>query len=180
VSHPAHVQDAAAATAWVIRNIERYGGDPRKVFVAGHSAGAYLAALLVLDPAQLEGQGLAPASIRGSIPISAFLYVEEVAAQRPKDVWGENPRDWLAASVTPHIPKTAAPMLLIYADGDDYWRKEQNETFGKAMRAGGADLVQLVEIPGRDHMSLLTALNDDDDRIGGLILDFIEATLETD
>ena len=42
-SHPAHIQDAAAAFAWVTRNIARHGGDPGRILVSGHSAGAYLA-----------------------------------------------------------------------------------------------------------------------------------------
>jgi len=49
VSHPAHIQDAAAAFAWVKRHIADYGGNPDQVFVIGHSAGAYLAVLLALD-----------------------------------------------------------------------------------------------------------------------------------
>ena len=44
VMHPAHVQDAAAATAWVYNNIAEFGGDPQNIYVSGHSAGAYLAA----------------------------------------------------------------------------------------------------------------------------------------
>ncbi len=40
VQPPAYIEDSAAAVAWVLKNIERYGGDPKKVFVAGHSAGA--------------------------------------------------------------------------------------------------------------------------------------------
>ena len=40
VMHPAHVQDAASATAWVLENIDRYGGNPENVYVSGHSAGA--------------------------------------------------------------------------------------------------------------------------------------------
>ena len=86
VMHPAHVEDAAAAFAWVVKNIKRFGGDPDNVYVAGHSSGAYLAALLALDPSHLAKHGLELSSIRGTIPISPFLYVEETAADRPKDV----------------------------------------------------------------------------------------------
>src|SRR5262245_7431690 len=46
VSHPAHIQDAAASFAWVKRHIADYGGDPDRVFVIGYSAGGYLAGLL--------------------------------------------------------------------------------------------------------------------------------------
>jgi acetyl esterase/lipase len=174
VMHPAHVQDAAAATAWTIENIADYGGDPDNVYVAGHSAGAYLAALLSVDPTLLGAHELSPASIRGSIPISAFLYVEETAADRPKDVWGTDPADWLAASVTPHISTAKGRMLLIYADGDDEWRRRQNDTFGAAMREAGNHSVEVVEVPDRDHSSLLTMLNGEDDRIGDLIRRFID------
>ena len=173
VMHPAHVQDAATATAWVVDNIAPYGGDPENVYVAGHSAGAYLAALLTLDPTHLGAHHLTPASIRGSIPISAFLYVEETAADRPKDVWGTDPADWLAASVTPHISTAEGRMLLIYADGDDEWRRRQNDNFGEAMRAAGNHTVHVIEVPNRSHLSLIDDLNASDDRIGDLIRRFI-------
>ena len=174
VMHPAHVKDAAAATAWVIEHIASYGGDPENVYVSGHSAGAYLAALLALDPGHLGAHHLPPASIRGSIPISAFLYVEETAASRPKDVWGTDPADWLLASVTPHISAAKGRMLLIYADGDDEWRRRQNETFGEAMNAAGNHSVQVVEVPNRNHGSLMTEMNASDDQIGNLMLKFIQ------
>lgn len=173
VMHPAHVEDAAAAYAWVVKNIERYGGDPENVYVAGHSAGAYLATLLALDPSHLAKHGLELSSIRGTIPISPFLYVEETAADRPKDVWGENPSDWLKASVTPHIAAGKGPMLLIYADGDDEWRRDQNDRFGEAMGAAGNNNVRVVEVPNRTHGSLMSAINADDDQIRDLVLRFL-------
>lgn len=173
VMHPAHVQDAAAATAWVYENIRRYGGNPNNLYVAGHSAGAYLAALLALDATHLGAHGLSPASIQGTIPISPFLYVEETAADRPKDVWGEDPADWLAASVTPHITAGKGRMLLIYADGDDDWRRRQNDTFGEAMRTAGNHGVRVVEVPERTHTSLMSEMNAADDQIGDLVLRFI-------
>lgn len=174
VEHPAHVQDAAAATAWVIGNISQYGGDPDKLYLSGHSAGAYLAVLLALDATHLAAHKLTPDVIRGVIPISPFLYVEETAAVRPKVVWGEDPADWLKASVTPHIKAGKAPMLLIYADGDDDWRKSQNERFGDAMRAAGNEDTDVLEMPNRNHGTLIDHINMDDDLIGGLLMKFVE------
>jgi acetyl esterase/lipase len=172
VMHPAHVEDAAAAFAWVVKNIRGHGGDPDNVYVAGHSAGAYLATLLALDPGHLGRHGLELRSIRGTIPISPFLYVEETAADRPKDVWGEDPSDWLKASVTPHITAGKGPMLLIYADGDDEWRRNQNDKFGEAMRAVGNN-VKVVEVSNRTHDTLRSAMNAEDDQIHGLVLRFL-------
>jgi acetyl esterase/lipase len=174
VQHPAHVQDAAVATAWAFRHAHSYGGDPERVYLAGHSAGAYLAALLVLDPTHLAVHGLRPGCLRGTIAISPFLYVEETAADRPKDVWGEDPDAWRAASVSPHIRPGQGRMLLIYADGDEPWRKRQNELFVQQMHdAQNAD-IRAVEVPDRDHSSLVTKMADPDDQIGDLIRQFAQ------
>jgi len=174
VMHPAHVDDAAAAVAWVSRNIESYGGDPAKVYVSGHSAGAYLAVLLALDQAHLTLHSLDSRAIRGAILISPFLYVEETAPDRPKDVWGEDPADWMRASVTPHIGPGKGQMLLVYADGDEEWRKEQNERFASDMRAAGSPNVTAVQVSNRDHISLISKLNDQNDEIRDAVLHFIK------
>ena len=58
VMHPAHMEDATAAFVWTKKNIQMYGGDPNRVFVSGHSAGAYLAALMSLDSTYLGAQSL--------------------------------------------------------------------------------------------------------------------------
>ena len=171
--HPAHVEDAAAAAAWVIQNIARYGGDPNRVYLSGHSAGAYLAVLLALDASYLTAHALSPDRIKGTIPISPFLYVEETALDRPKDVWGTDPADWLAASVTPHITSGKGPMLLIYADGDDEWRRNQIDRFGEAMRAVGNKAVHVVEVPDRTHGTIRSDLAAVDDQVGDLIVRFI-------
>ncbi len=165
VMHPSHVQDAAAAFAWVVENIDRYGGDPSNVYVAGHSAGAYLAALLALDATHLAQHHLELSAIRGTIAISPFPYVEETARDRPKDVWGEDPAAWSNASVTPHIAAGKGPMLLIYADHDAEWRRRQNDSFAEAMRAAGSNEVAVIEVPDRDYLSLISKLNAEDDQI---------------
>lgn len=173
VQHPAHAEDAAAALAWTIANIADYGGDPEQVFVAGHSAGAYLAALLTLDASYVARHGLTHDVIAGAILISPFLYVEETAKDRDKTVWGSNPDDWLAASVTPHISAGKAPMLLQYADGDEQWRKDQNERFVQQMQAVGNTSVQAHELPDRDHRTLISRITEASDQIGIQVREFI-------
>jgi acetyl esterase/lipase len=177
--HPTHANDAASATEWVIKNIEAYGGNPKQVFVGGHSAGAYLAALLAIDPSLLKVNDTADFKIAGAILISPFLFVEETARDRIetdsayKTIWGNNPDKWLEASVTPHIDSNRDNILLIYADGDDAWRKAQNERFAKMMTDVGNLNVTANEVPNRDHASIITAISDNDDQLVNLINQFV-------
>jgi len=173
VTYPAHLKDATAAFAWVIKNIKRYGGNPERVYVSGHSAGAYLATLIALNPALLAAHNLGLDAVHGTIAISPFLYVEETAKNRPKIIWGEDQSAWIKASVTPHIESGKGPMLLIYADGDALWRREQINTFGQAMRAVGNSDIRIKEILNRNHVTLITQINTADDQIGGLVSKFI-------
>ncbi len=174
VQHPGHVQDAAAAFAWVKANIHHYGGNPENIYLSGHSAGAYLAVLLALNPEYLESQGLGIDTIRGVAPISPFLYVEETAKDRPKDVWGEDPDGWLKASVTPYINPGKPPMLMIYADGDEDWRREQIERFVTQMKKAGNDAISLKQVSNRDHFSIITKMNEVDDEIRQTLITFID------
>jgi acetyl esterase/lipase len=60
VRFPAFIQDAAAAVAWTRAHVAAYGGDPRRIFLMGHSAGAHIAAMLTLDRQWLGAEGLDP------------------------------------------------------------------------------------------------------------------------
>ena len=145
VSHPAHIQDAAASFAWVKQHIAEYGGDPNQIFIVGHSAGGYLAALLATDERYLATHQLTVRDIRGVVPISAFYWVERegVAPDRPKTVWGTDRQIWIDASPAHHLRAGLPPMLIMYADGDEPWRRQQNVDMaaaGKAALGEGARL----------------------------------------
>ncbi|MFP3947712.1 MAG: alpha/beta hydrolase [Gemmatimonadota bacterium] len=172
VTHPTHVRDAAAAVAWTVDNIAEYGGNTDRLVVSGHSAGGYLAVLLGLDPEFLEAESASMDAVRSVVAISPFLYVEETAADRDESVWGEDPRGWLEASVTPRLRSgqpRARPMLLVYASGDEQWRKAQINRFAPHMVAVGNENMSVVEVPNRDHGSLMTDMDDPDDQIAELI-----------
>lgn len=70
VRYPQFLEDSARAVAWVQREARRFGADPGKLFVMGHSAGAYNAAMLALDARWLEAQGLSPARLAGWIGLA--------------------------------------------------------------------------------------------------------------
>jgi acetyl esterase/lipase len=162
VSHPAHVEDAAAAVAWVKRNIGRHGGDPGRIILIGHSAGAYLAMLLVTDARYLAAHKLTSSDIRGVVPVSGFFWVDKpgVAPDRPKYVWGSDSRVWIEASPARHLRAGLPPVLLIDTDGDETWRQQQNVDFAAALRAAGHRDVDARQVKGRTHMSVWTEMLD--------------------
>ena len=80
------IRDVAKAYGWVQQNISKYGGDPKRVFVAGHSAGAQLAAILCTDERYLEEVGASLSSTIGCMPVDGDTYdvpaIIEVAETR--------------------------------------------------------------------------------------------------
>lgn len=180
VSHPAHVEDAAASVAWVKRNIAKYGGDPSKIFLTGHSAGAYLLALLLLDPRYLAAHKIKPADIRGAAPVSAFFYVERkgVGPDRPKYVWGADSTKWRAASPATYVRRNVPPLLLLYADGDDAWRREQQGDFAAALRAAGDTHVETQMIKGRNHLTVWYEMEHGEEATSRAILQFFAKVLK--
>lgn len=176
VSHPAHVEDVAAAFAWAKKNIASYGGDPSLIYIIGHSAGAYLITLLALNGDYLAKHDLKLNAISGAIPVSAFHDVDLVAPNRPKDVWGEDPKFWKSASTTPQFwGRTSSPKMpwmAIIADGDEEWRRDQNYRFVANLKDVGFANVSLVDIKNRDHNSIWDKISDGDE-VSSHIINFV-------
>jgi acetyl esterase/lipase len=177
VTHPAHVQDAAASFAWVKRNIAKYGGNPDQVFVIGHSAGAYLVALLGTDERYVAAHRLSLRDIRGVVPVSAFYWVERtgVAPDRDKSVWGTDKNVWIDASPAHHLTKDAPPMLVLYADGDDEWRRQQNVEMAQVLKGAGAAHVDVAQIASRSHNTIWSKVAEPNDETAGRIIQFVRA-----
>jgi acetyl esterase/lipase len=174
VAHPAHAQDVAAALAWVKSNIARHGGNPNAVFLIGHSAGAYLTALLATDARYLAAHQLKPTDLAGFVPVSGFFWVEKVAPDRPKDTWGTDPAAWPAASPAKYVAPNAPPIFLLYADKDDEWRRQQNEEFAAALRKAGNQGVQVRMIPNRTHTEIWQNMRNEEEA-SAAILEFVAA-----
>jgi acetyl esterase/lipase len=179
VMHPAHVQDAAASFAWVKRHIAEYGGNPDQVFAIGHSAGAYLVALLSTDERYLAAQNLSLRDIRGTVPVSAFYWVERtgVGPDRDKRIWGTEKNAWIDASPAHHLRAGLPPMLLLYADGDDEWRRQQNTEVFQAMMAAGNANVTIAMIKERTHNTIWSHIAEDGDEAAERIIQFVRATV---
>ncbi len=75
VTHPEHIKDVARAVAWTKHHIAEHGGDPERLFLAGHSAGGHLVALLATDETYLKAEGLGTADIKGVIAVSGVYRI---------------------------------------------------------------------------------------------------------
>ena len=177
VRHPAHIEDTAASFAWVRANIAKYGGDPGKIFVTGHSAGAYLAGLLALDGRYLEAHRLSLKDVAGVIPISGFYHVERLAPDRPKTVWGESREEWLAASPALYAKRNVPPILFLYADGDVPERRKESEDMAALLREKGHSDASTRQIDDRTHVTIARKLASDGDETAPAMLAFMRRIL---
>ncbi len=75
VKHPDQARDVARAVAWTHANIGKHGGDPRRLFLAGHSAGGHLVTLLAADDSYLDAAGMKSTDIKGVIAISGVYKI---------------------------------------------------------------------------------------------------------
>lgn len=146
------VADAAAAAAWVVKHIAEYGGDPRLIFVAGHSAGGYLTSMIGLDKRWLAPYGIDPdKAFAALIPYSGQV-VTHFARRRELGMPDTQP---LVDDMAPlyHVRPDAPPMLLLSGDREMEMlgRYEETAYFWRMMRVAGHADVQLREFDGFDH-----------------------------
>lgn len=114
VVYPEFVADTALALTWAQQGIAEHGGDAGRIFLMGHSAGAYNVAMLALDPQF----GIAPSSIVGVVGLSGpyDFYPFDVPASR--NAFGSYPEPELTQPVN-HASADAPPMLLIHGGRDE-------------------------------------------------------------
>lgn len=171
-TYPAYVDDAAAAVAWMLKHAAEYGGNPRRVFVAGHSAGGYLTAMVVLDSHLLAKYGAKPEDLAGAIPVSGQMvthYTVRLERGLPKT-------QIIVDEAAPiyHARKETPPLLVLYADHDMTLRADENRYFGAALAAAGNKNVTLLEIKDHDHGTIGSGLTKAGDQGHDAFLAFIK------
>jgi len=152
---PASIDDAAAAVAWTVKNIERYGGAPQHIVVCGASAGGYLALMVGLDRRWLAAYGVEADTLAGIIPYSGqcithFAYRAERGIPETQPVVDE-----LAPLY--HVRRDAPPILLITGDRKKelFGRYEENAYMWRMLKVVGHKKVTLSEMKDEDHGSMV-------------------------
>lgn len=128
---PDYLNDAADAVAWTFKHIEKYGGDPNRIFVGGMSAGSYLAALITMDKSWLEARGVDVDKIAGLIPVSGHM-ITHFTVRKER---GISASCGLSDEYAPlfHVRKTPFPILIQCGDNDYPGRQEENRLFVSMM-----------------------------------------------
>jgi acetyl esterase/lipase len=151
---PAFIEDGAAALAWVASHAAGIGGDPKRIFVAGHSAGAHLAAMLAYDPRQLERVALSPRLIRGFIGLSG-PYALDPNTDTYRAIFSApfTPADWQPVLLA---RAGAPPALLIHGEADETVHVSHAYRMVAALEAAHVP-VTLATYPGRAHSDTVAA-----------------------
>ena len=148
---PVYLQDAAAAVAWTFKNIEKYGGDPTKIFISGHSAGGYLTSMLGLDKRWLADYGIDADAICGLIPLSGHT-ITHMTVREERGISDKQP---IVDDFAPlyHVRPDAPPILLITGDREMEMlgRYEENAYCMRMLKVNGHKDVTLYEIQGYGH-----------------------------
>jgi acetyl esterase/lipase len=166
VKFPELLDDPARAVAWVQQHAQEFGGDPHRVVLMGHSAGAHIAAFLALQPERLTKVGARPEWIAGLVGLSG-PYALAPNTRTLHTIFGQpyTEADWQPVrSVTHHAP----PTFLAHGLDDSLVSAHQTEQLRDALRQadvrvetklyagkGHADTVAAFSIPARHRVSVL-------------------------
>jgi acetyl esterase/lipase len=175
--------EVAAAVSWTLENIQDYGGDPQRIILAGHSAGAHLSGLALLDPRFLSSYGHDRREICGWIGLSGVYDI-----QAEYDYWvdkGHQPKvilevmdgeqNFAQASPVRHVQGDLPPILLIHGEEDRTVPVQIAIDLQAALQSAGASS-QLIIYPEAGHSDFLFAgFTDESAPIVTDIADFVRA-----
>ena len=162
---PTGLEDCADVLAWVLRHAATPGGDPKRVFVGGHSAGGHYAALLAVSAGWRRARGLGAQPLAGCLPVSGTYRFGEGSglSMRPRFlgpvVDGRAEVD--AAPLDQLDPAACPPFLLAWGGRDFPHLARQSEEMAEALRRSGVP-AQCLVLDGCDHFQASLACGDAD------------------
>jgi acetyl esterase/lipase len=168
---PAGAEDVGAAVRWVVANIAAHGGDPARVFIMGHSAGAVHVASYVALPKLHgpRGTGLA-----GAILVSGLYDFSKFPPGPPeKAYFGEEEAKRAEASTVALLPETRIRVMVVYGELDPAQFIEQSKLMGDALCKANR-CSSLLRLPKHSHMSEVYAINTKDRVLSDEIAAFVK------
>jgi arylformamidase len=152
------VRQTRAAVGWVIKNIARYGGDPAKVYLAGHSAGGQLTAMaLAYDWTQ---EGLAPNCIKGAVATSGVFDLDMVMNISVQEQVRMTPEIARLNSPFENPPRVRCPLVVAVGGAEPKGWQQMSEDYFNFCKANGM-VVEYLVVPGANHYTMSEKLLDD-------------------
>jgi acetyl esterase/lipase len=157
VRFPSFIQDGALAVKWARDHAAQYGGDPNRITLSGHSAGAYIGAMLALDTHYLNDVGVDPKTIRAAALLAGPYDFYPFTEARGRDALGAWPKPAETQPIT-FARAGAPPMLLMAGTADRVVQPRNSTALAAALKAKGAT-VELKLYKGQSHIDLAKSLS---------------------
>lgn len=156
VVFPDFIEDAAAAVAWTKANIDSFGADPDQLFIAGHSAGAHIASMLVLNEEYLLKYALTPDDVKGMIGLAGPYDFLPLKSDTLKTIFGPEDLRWKSQPIN-FVKGDNPPMLLMVGERDlTVWPRNSIRLAERVAAAGGE--VVLQKFPDYGHVAMVAKL----------------------
>lgn len=180
-AHPNNVRDVAAAVAWARRSIDQYGGDPNRLLLMGHSAGAHLSALAAADPQHfaVEGEGapmLRALIVNDTAALDVPALMGRTRSAMYRDAFGEDAARWAEQAPITFAASGAVPPTLLICSGEGGFKSDAMERFAAAVRAAGGR-AEVLHAPDKTHGSVNADLGKPDDPLTVAVARFIDEAL---
>lgn len=156
VKFPQLMQDPALAFQWVKQHITAYHGDPQRLFMMGHSAGAHLAMMLSLNEEYLATVGLHPDAIAGTVGLAGAYDFLPLGSNRLRVIFAPAELEWMSQPI--HFVNGRNPPLLLLTGTHDrtVWPKNSINLANAVKTKGGS--VELITYQGYDHVDIIAKL----------------------
>lgn len=157
---PAFVEDAALALRWARDNAGRYGGDPGRLYALGHSAGAYNAAMVAVEPAYLAAVGMKPSDLAGVVGLAGPYAFNPRATARTRPIFeGPAPDEALRPVLRVRASAPPPPLLLVHGRADGTVAPYNTERLAERARAAGGRVEELY-LDGVGHIGLVLQMSE--------------------
>jgi triacylglycerol lipase len=169
---PAGAEDMASVVRWVADKIGERGGNPARIYLMGHSAGAVHVANYLSHPEfhRVKGGGLA-----GAIMVSGIYQLKAPLADGQRAYFGEELARYAERSSLRGLEKTGIPLMLVAAELDPDGFVQQFELAKQATCKRASGCARAILLPQHSHMSEVYSINTEDTRLTDEILAFVKA-----
>ena len=169
---PAGAEDVAGAIQWVVDNIGARGGDPARIYLMGHSAGAVHVATYVAHP---EFRKVNDSALKGAILVSGIYDLTATPLANPeKAYFGTDPARYAERSSLEGLTTTKIPLMIVTAELDPPGFNRQFDLLKEARCKAEGGCVRALLLPQHSHMSEVYSINTTDTRLTDQILEFVK------